>query len=120
MFDDGIEGHEGAGKDLTSRVSPRPSLSSDRREYMSLAAVPRLSRPSLDLQVPAASAAAKIGLALGCGMLGLSGGGVFVPPTFFFWGGSRITFVRNASADEVTLNQLMVPGSDLIADFLRR
>ncbi|XP_076026548.1 protein scribble homolog isoform X3 [Genypterus blacodes] len=49
VFDDVIEAHEGAGQDLTSRVSP---LSSDRREYLSLAAVPRLSRPSLDLQTP--------------------------------------------------------------------
>ncbi|XP_029935661.1 protein scribble homolog isoform X2 [Myripristis murdjan] len=52
VFDDGVEGHEGAGKGLTGKISPRPSLSSDRREYMSLAAVPRLSRPSLDLQTP--------------------------------------------------------------------
>ncbi|XP_058250443.1 protein scribble homolog isoform X5 [Hemibagrus wyckioides] len=29
-------------------LSPRPSLSSDRREYRNLAAVPRLSRPSLE------------------------------------------------------------------------
>lgn len=47
VFDDDIDGQEGAG--LTSKVSPR-------REYMSLAAVPRLSRPSMDLQVPTASA----------------------------------------------------------------
>ncbi|KAM4533458.1 protein scribble homolog isoform 17-T17 [Odontesthes bonariensis] len=52
VFDDGVDGQEGAGKGLTSRVSPRPSLSSDRREYLSLAAVPRLSRPSQDLQSP--------------------------------------------------------------------
>ncbi|KAF7667985.1 hypothetical protein LDENG_00037590 [Lucifuga dentata] len=51
VFDD-VESHEGAGRGLTSKVSPRPSLSSDRREYMSLAAVPRFSRPSLDTQSP--------------------------------------------------------------------
>ncbi|XP_035512912.1 protein scribble homolog [Morone saxatilis] len=45
VFDDDIDGQEGAGKGLTSKVSPR-------REYMSLAAVPRLSRPSLELQSP--------------------------------------------------------------------
>lgn len=32
-------------------LSPRPSLSSDRREYRDLAAVPRLSRPSLESKV---------------------------------------------------------------------
>ncbi|XP_044194908.1 protein scribble homolog isoform X3 [Thunnus albacares] len=52
VFDDDIEGQEGAGTGETSKVSPRPSLSPDRREYMSLAAVPRLSRASLDLQSP--------------------------------------------------------------------
>ncbi|XP_056219615.1 protein scribble homolog isoform X6 [Seriola aureovittata] len=52
VFDDDIDGQEGAGKGLTSKVSPRPSLASDRREYMSLAAVPRLSRPSVELQSP--------------------------------------------------------------------
>uniref|UniRef100_A0A8P4KIK5 Protein scribble homolog n=1 Tax=Dicentrarchus labrax TaxID=13489 RepID=A0A8P4KIK5_DICLA len=45
VFDDDIDGQEGAGKGLTSKVSPR-------REYMSLAAVPRLSRPSMELQSP--------------------------------------------------------------------
>lgn len=35
-------------------VSPRPSLASDRRDYMSLAAVPRLSRPSVEIKVPPA------------------------------------------------------------------
>ncbi|XP_062850051.1 protein scribble homolog isoform X17 [Trichomycterus rosablanca] len=39
---------EGEGEGL----SPRPSLSSDRREYRSLAAVPRLSRPSLESKTP--------------------------------------------------------------------
>ncbi|XP_060950067.1 protein scribble homolog isoform X2 [Limanda limanda] len=42
VFDDVIDGQEGA---VTSQVSPR-------REYMSLAAVPRHSRASLDLQSP--------------------------------------------------------------------
>uniref|UniRef100_A0A4W6DWU5 Protein scribble homolog n=1 Tax=Lates calcarifer TaxID=8187 RepID=A0A4W6DWU5_LATCA len=51
VFDD-TDGQEGAGKGLTDKVSPRPSLASDRREYMNLAAVPRLSRPSVDLQSP--------------------------------------------------------------------
>ncbi|XP_035467705.1 protein scribble homolog isoform X16 [Scophthalmus maximus] len=48
VFDDDIDGQEGAGKGLTSKVSPR-------REYMSLAAVPRLSRPPVDLQSPSPS-----------------------------------------------------------------
>lgn len=56
VFDDDIDGQEGAGMGLTSKVSPLSPLSPDRREYMSLAAVPRLSRPSTDLQVPTASA----------------------------------------------------------------
>lgn len=54
VFDDATDGQKGGGQGLTNKVSPRPSLSSDRREYMSLAAVPRLSRQSLDLQVPTA------------------------------------------------------------------
>lgn len=62
VFDDDIDGQEGAGTGLTSKVSPRPSLSSDRREYMSLAAVPRLSRLSMDLQVPTASATSRAAL----------------------------------------------------------
>ncbi|KAM7390242.1 hypothetical protein PAMA_008428 [Pampus argenteus] len=52
VFDDDIEDEEGAGTGVTGEVSPRPSLSPDRREYMSLAAVPRLSRPSVELQSP--------------------------------------------------------------------
>uniref|UniRef100_A0A3P9NFS8 Protein scribble homolog n=1 Tax=Poecilia reticulata TaxID=8081 RepID=A0A3P9NFS8_POERE len=36
----------------STRVSPRPSLSSDRRDYMSLAAVPRFSRSSMEQQSP--------------------------------------------------------------------
>ncbi|XP_034004396.1 protein scribble homolog isoform X6 [Trematomus bernacchii] len=50
VFDDVIDGQEGAG--LSRHGSPRPHLSPDRREYLSLAAVPRLSRPSWDLQSP--------------------------------------------------------------------
>ncbi|KAG9355924.1 hypothetical protein JZ751_000768, partial [Albula glossodonta] len=46
---------EDKGKYGKSPTSPRPSLSSDRRDYLSLAAVPRLSRPSLELQTPPAS-----------------------------------------------------------------
>ncbi|XP_014871805.1 protein scribble homolog isoform X17 [Poecilia latipinna] len=52
VFDDRSEGQEGGGEGLTSRVSPRPSLSSDRRDYMSLAAVPRFSRTSMEQQSP--------------------------------------------------------------------
>ncbi|XP_034718428.1 protein scribble homolog isoform X22 [Etheostoma cragini] len=52
VFDDDIDGQEGTGKGLTGQVSPRPSLTPDRREYMKLAGVPRLSRPSWDLQSP--------------------------------------------------------------------
>lgn len=50
VFDDDLDGQEGAGKGLTAKVS------SPREEYMSLAAVPRFSRPSMELQVPTASA----------------------------------------------------------------
>ncbi|XP_054876859.1 protein scribble homolog isoform X19 [Poeciliopsis prolifica] len=52
VFDDRSEGQEGGGEGLTSRVSPRTSLSSDRRDYMSLAAVPRFSRTSVEQQSP--------------------------------------------------------------------
>ncbi|XP_057680939.1 protein scribble homolog isoform X3 [Corythoichthys intestinalis] len=45
VFDDGASGQEGAGE-------TNPALSSDCWEYMNLAAVPRLSRPSLDTQSP--------------------------------------------------------------------
>lgn len=71
VFDDDTDGQERAGKGLTGTVSPR-------REYMSLAAVPRLSRPSTELQVPTASATsgATLFFFLGCGVLGLSGGDV--------------------------------------------
>ncbi|XP_047423952.1 protein scribble homolog isoform X4 [Mugil cephalus] len=55
VFDDDTDGQEGAGEGLTGTVSPRPSLSSDRRGYLSLAAVPRHSRPSLDQQTPSPS-----------------------------------------------------------------
>ncbi|XP_068438193.1 protein scribble homolog isoform X6 [Clinocottus analis] len=52
VFDDDIEGQTGPGKGLNRSVSPRSPLSPERQEYMSLAAVPRLSRPSWDLQSP--------------------------------------------------------------------
>ncbi|XP_036452810.1 protein scribble homolog isoform X8 [Colossoma macropomum] len=44
-----VEEVDGKGRGL---LTPRPSLSSDRREYRSLAAVPRLSRPSLESKTP--------------------------------------------------------------------
>lgn len=62
VFDDDVEGQEGAGEAVTSAVSPRSPLSPDRREYLSLAAVPRHSRPSLDLQVPRGATSASCGL----------------------------------------------------------
>ncbi|XP_035268819.1 protein scribble homolog isoform X13 [Anguilla anguilla] len=46
---------DAAEGDLAAPASPRPPLSPDRREYMSLAAVPRLSRPSLEMQSPMTS-----------------------------------------------------------------
>ncbi|XP_043101274.1 protein scribble homolog isoform X17 [Puntigrus tetrazona] len=46
VFMDEADG-EGSGP-----LRPRPSLSSDRREYRSLAAVPRLSRPSVESKTP--------------------------------------------------------------------
>ncbi|XP_034022938.1 LOW QUALITY PROTEIN: protein scribble homolog [Thalassophryne amazonica] len=53
VFDGDVECHTGAGKVLTTdKVSPWPSLSSDRRDYISMAAVPRHSRPSWDEQSP--------------------------------------------------------------------
>nr|XP_054607416.1 protein scribble homolog isoform X17 [Nothobranchius furzeri] len=52
VFDDKNDSQERAVKGLASKVSPRSSLSSDRQGYMSLAAVPRLSRLSVDLQSP--------------------------------------------------------------------
>ncbi|XP_070961346.1 protein scribble homolog isoform X25 [Oncorhynchus clarkii lewisi] len=51
VFEDEVEGDGGLGGGLAAHVSPRPSLSSDRRDYMSLAAVPRLSRASMDMVV---------------------------------------------------------------------
>ncbi|KAL6097593.1 scrib [Pungitius sinensis] len=48
VFDDDIDGQEWAGRGPTSTLP----LSPDRREYMSLAAVPRLSRPSWDPKSP--------------------------------------------------------------------
>ncbi|KAM9332169.1 LOW QUALITY PROTEIN: protein scribble homolog [Pholidichthys leucotaenia] len=50
VFVDNTDGQVGGDGGLTTKVSPRPSLSSDRREYMNLAAVPRFSRPSMELQ----------------------------------------------------------------------
>uniref|UniRef100_A0A8C8CUX3 Protein scribble homolog n=1 Tax=Oncorhynchus tshawytscha TaxID=74940 RepID=A0A8C8CUX3_ONCTS len=49
VFEDEVEGDGGLGGGLAAHVSPRPSLTSDRRDYMSLAAVPRLSRASMDM-----------------------------------------------------------------------
>ncbi|XP_042164374.1 protein scribble homolog isoform X13 [Oncorhynchus tshawytscha] len=51
VFEDEVEGDGGLGGGLAAHVSPRPSLTSDRRDYMSLAAVPRLSRASMDMVV---------------------------------------------------------------------
>uniref|UniRef100_A0A3P8WU11 Scribble planar cell polarity protein n=1 Tax=Cynoglossus semilaevis TaxID=244447 RepID=A0A3P8WU11_CYNSE len=51
VFDDDIDGQDG-GQGLTGQVSHWPSLTSDRRDYMSLAAVPRVSRPSTEQQSP--------------------------------------------------------------------
>ncbi|CAB1340631.1 unnamed protein product, partial [Coregonus sp. 'balchen'] len=51
VFEDEVEGDGGVGRGQAAPVSPRPSLSSDRRDYMSLAAVPRLSRASMDMVV---------------------------------------------------------------------
>ncbi|XP_045077114.1 LOW QUALITY PROTEIN: protein scribble homolog [Coregonus clupeaformis] len=51
VFEDEVEGDGGVGGGLAAPVSPRPSLSSDRRDYRSLAAVPRLSRASMDMVV---------------------------------------------------------------------
>ncbi|XP_063063096.1 protein scribble homolog isoform X16 [Engraulis encrasicolus] len=50
VFTDEVEA-DGEGDELDSG-SPRPSLSSDRRDYMSLAAVPRLSRASVEFKTP--------------------------------------------------------------------
>ncbi|XP_061521761.1 protein scribble homolog isoform X3 [Phycodurus eques] len=52
VFDDGADGQEGAGGAAAVKVAARSALSPDRLEYMNLAAVPRLSRPSLDTQSP--------------------------------------------------------------------
>ncbi|KAM8882043.1 protein scribble homolog isoform 1-T1 [Synchiropus picturatus] len=52
VFDDSVQGQERVVREVSGQVSPRSTLTSDRREYMSLAAVPRLSRPSLDPQSP--------------------------------------------------------------------
>uniref|UniRef100_A0A4W5P6G1 Protein scribble homolog n=1 Tax=Hucho hucho TaxID=62062 RepID=A0A4W5P6G1_9TELE len=47
VFEGEVDG--GMGRGQAAPVSPRPSLSSDCRDYMSLAAVPRLSRASMDM-----------------------------------------------------------------------
>ncbi|XP_051909747.1 protein scribble homolog isoform X4 [Hippocampus zosterae] len=47
VFYDGTDSQEGGGG-----VSPRPTLLSDHWEYTNMAAVPRISRPSLDTQNP--------------------------------------------------------------------
>uniref|UniRef100_A0A8C8I4H7 Protein scribble homolog n=1 Tax=Oncorhynchus tshawytscha TaxID=74940 RepID=A0A8C8I4H7_ONCTS len=47
VFEDEVEGDGGMGQ--AAPVSPRPSLSSDCLDYMSLAAVPRLYRASMDM-----------------------------------------------------------------------
>ncbi|XP_071271383.1 protein scribble homolog isoform X8 [Salvelinus alpinus] len=46
-----VEGAGGMGMGQAAPVSPRPFLSSDCQDYMSLAAVPRLSRVSMDMVV---------------------------------------------------------------------
>lgn len=69
VFDD-TDGREGAGEGLTGKVSPRQPLLSDRREYMSFAAVPRRSTPSMDLQVPTASNTARASLCLAWPVVG--------------------------------------------------
>ncbi|XP_038829113.1 protein scribble homolog isoform X3 [Salvelinus namaycush] len=51
VFEDEVEGDGGMGMGQAAPVSPRPFLSSDCRDYMSLAAVPRLSRASMDMVV---------------------------------------------------------------------
>lgn len=67
VFDDDLDGKEGAGKGETAMVSPR-------QDYMKLAAVPRFSRPSMELQVTTASA-----LEQPFSLSGLRGGGVSAP-----------------------------------------
>ncbi|KAJ8418762.1 hypothetical protein AAFF_G00002610 [Aldrovandia affinis] len=54
VFVDKEEG-DGGGGDVIAPTSPRSPLSPDRREYVSLADVPRLSRSSLEMQSPTAS-----------------------------------------------------------------
>ncbi|KAJ8272709.1 hypothetical protein GJAV_G00092490 [Gymnothorax javanicus] len=48
-FEEKGRGNVSKGKEKPP-ISPRPTLTSDRKEYMNLAAVPRVSRPSLELQ----------------------------------------------------------------------
>ncbi|KAL1006904.1 hypothetical protein UPYG_G00078720 [Umbra pygmaea] len=49
VFVDEVEGGGGLGRGLAAPLLPRRSLSSDRRDYVNLAAVPRLSRASMDM-----------------------------------------------------------------------
>lgn len=65
VFDEDLD----VSKGLPGKVSPR-------QEYMNLAAVPRFSRPSMELQV--ASTTFRAALCLGC-VLGLSIGGGRLP-----------------------------------------
>uniref|UniRef100_A0A8C7UMD6 Protein scribble homolog n=1 Tax=Oncorhynchus mykiss TaxID=8022 RepID=A0A8C7UMD6_ONCMY len=51
VFEDEVEGDGGMGMGQAAPVSPRPSLSSDCLDYMSLAAAPRLYRASMDMVV---------------------------------------------------------------------
>lgn len=72
MFDD-IDGQERAGQSPTGKPSPR-------QEYMSLAAVPRFSRPSMELQVSTDSATSTAAaLCYGLWWAGLDGGGFTAP-----------------------------------------
>lgn len=66
VFDDDLD-----GKGLPGKVSPR-------QEYMNLAAVPRFSRPSMELQVAPTTFRAALYSCLGC-VLGLSRGGGRLP-----------------------------------------
>lgn len=56
VFDDDLEGLGGADE------APPPKASSPRKDYMSLAAVPRFSRPSMELQVPTGAAGGAVGV----------------------------------------------------------
>lgn len=66
VFDEDLD----VSKGLSGKVSPR-------QEYMNLAAVPRFSRPSMELQVASTTFRAAL-YSLGC-VLGLSNGGGRLP-----------------------------------------